>query len=105
MKDKRRVYDANVVDQSSLDIYLLMILSVSCNKMTSLILSHLYDYVNEILPCNNAFLLLSTNVGKEMLISRIVVAVPNTLVSTRLVDRSERESILLLACDLLVAFR
>jgi hypothetical protein len=104
MKDKRRVYDADVVDQSSLDIYLLMILSVSCGKMTLLISSHLYDYANKILPCN-AFLLLSTNVGKEMPISRIVVAVPNTLVSTRLVDRSERESCLLLVCDLLVSFR
>jgi hypothetical protein len=39
-----------------------------------------------------------------MPISRIIVVVPNTLVSTRLVDRSERESCLLLACDLLVAF-
>ena len=104
-KDERRVYDADVADQSSLDIYLPMILSVFCGKMTSLISSRLYDSVNEtILPCN-AFSLLSTNVGKEMPISRIVIAVPNTTVSTRLVDRSERESCLLLACDLLVAFR
>jgi hypothetical protein len=46
-------------------------------------------------------------VGKEMPIFRIVIAVPNTSYCclTRLVDRSERESCLLLACDLLVAFR
>jgi hypothetical protein len=52
-----------------MDVYLPMILLVSCGKMTSLIL----------LPCN-AFSLLSTNVAKEMPISRIVVAVPNTTV-------------------------
>jgi hypothetical protein len=42
-----------------------------------------------------------------MPISRIVIAVPNTTVVllARLVDRSEKGSCLLIACDLLVAFR
>jgi hypothetical protein len=59
-----------------------MILLVSYGKITSLILLYLYDSVNEtlaILQCN-AFTLLSTNVGKEVPISRIVIAVPNTTV-------------------------
>jgi hypothetical protein len=38
------------------------------------------------------------SVGKEMSISRLVVAVPILLLFTRLVDRSEKESCLLLAC-------
>jgi hypothetical protein len=52
--------------------------------MTSLVLSHLYDPLNETLwqyyCVASAFSLLSTNVGKEMPIFRIAIAVPNTTV-------------------------
>jgi hypothetical protein len=52
-------------------------------KMTSLVSLRLDDPPNDtfsaILSCS-AFSLLSTNVGKEMPISRIVVAVPNATV-------------------------
>jgi hypothetical protein len=74
---------ANVAyDQSSLDVYLPMLLLVSFGKMTLLILLHLNDPTNNtltILSCS-AFSLLSTNVGKEMPISRTVIAVLNTTV-------------------------
>jgi hypothetical protein len=71
-------------DWSRLDVYLPMSLSVSCGKMTSLVSLRLNDPPNDtlamaILSCS-AFSLLSTNVGKEMPISRIVVAVPNATV-------------------------
>jgi hypothetical protein len=45
---KKSVY-CQCYDQSSLDVCLLMILLVSCGKMTSLILLHLYDPANETL--------------------------------------------------------
>jgi hypothetical protein len=70
-------------DQSCLDVYLPMSLSVSCGKndFTRFVASRWpYErYSLAILSCS-AFLLLSTNVGKEMPISRIVVAVPNATV-------------------------
>jgi hypothetical protein len=48
-------------------------------KMTLLVSLRLNDPPNDILSCS-AFSLLSTNVGKEMPISRIVIAVPNATV-------------------------
>jgi hypothetical protein len=52
--------------------------------MTSLISLHLDDPQNNTLQqyCHvaNAFSLLSTNVGKEIPISRIVIAVPNATI-------------------------
>jgi hypothetical protein len=47
--------------------------------MTLLVSLRLNDPPNDILSCS-AFSLLSTNVGKEMPISRIVIAVPNATV-------------------------
>jgi hypothetical protein len=71
-------------DRSSLDVYLPMLLSVSCGKND---FSHFVasrrpseQYSMAILLCSAYSLLLSTNVGKEMPISRIVVAVPNSTV-------------------------
>jgi hypothetical protein len=74
---------ANVtIGSSFLDVYLPMLLLVSCGKMTLLISLRLDDPPNDTLwqYCHVVPTPSRTNVGKEMPISRIVIAVLNTTV-------------------------
>jgi hypothetical protein len=84
-----RRYDWSSLDMcrhynwSRLDVYLPMSLSVSCGKndFARFVASRRPSerYLMALLSCS-AFSLLSTNVGKEMPISRIVIVVPNATV-------------------------
>jgi hypothetical protein len=70
------------------DIMISLLLTFTCQchygspvvKMTSLVLLRLDDAPNDTRWQYCHVLLLSTNVGKEMPISRIVIAVPNATV-------------------------